>query len=125
MSTELKIQLGKDEAAVIERVVPGRLVYVRTTGEAPTDTYGFKLDQVVIRKADGSCRPYRGEPLADLGIESGRIVVVWGIRNRNVQPTLVIDADRPRQWDASATFRGGSTLSALSLIVRNKMPHLR
>jgi hypothetical protein len=95
-----------DEKAVVERVVPGKLVYVSTSA-TPSDTYGFKLDQVVIRKADGSCRPYRGEPFADLGLDSGRIVVVWGLQHRDVKPTLVLDADSPREWDSSIAMRRG------------------
>jgi hypothetical protein len=108
MSNELRIQPGKDETAVVERVVPGRLVYVTTKKDSRDELYGFKLDQLVIRKSDGSCRPYRGEPLSDLGVTSGRSVVVWGIKYSDVEPTLVIDADRPREFGVSI----GSSISS-------------
>ena len=98
MSEQVKIQPGKDEVAVVQRVVPGRLVYVSTAKDSDHRIIGFKLDQLVIRKADGSCRPYRGEPLSELGLSSGRKVVVWGIEQSNVKPALVLDADRPKEF---------------------------
>jgi hypothetical protein len=107
MSNEISIQPGKDETAIVERVVPGRLVYVITTSHSPGRRCGFKLDQLVIRKPDGSLRPYRGEPLSDLGVAKGRKVIVWGVDNSDVQPTLVIDPNR--SWDFSATI--GSSIS--------------
>jgi hypothetical protein len=107
MSDELNIKPGIDEDAVVERVVPGKLVYVRTTSDSPPKTFGFKLDQLVIRKADGSCRPYRGEPLSDWGLSSGSKVVVWGIKHGGVKPALVVDADRPKEF--SVIF--GNTIS--------------
>jgi hypothetical protein len=97
MSEVLNIEPGVDEDAVVERVVPGKLVYVRTTGNSSPETLGFKLDQLIIRNPDGSCRPYRGEPLADWGLVSGSKVVVWGIKHSNVRPALVIDVDRPKE----------------------------
>jgi hypothetical protein len=114
MSNELKIQPGKDETAVVERVVPGRLVYVTTKNDSHDEAYGFKLDQLVIRKADGSCRPYRGEPLSELGVTSGRTVVVWGIKYPDVEPTLVIDADRSGEF-------GGSIGSSISSAVNTTL----
>jgi hypothetical protein len=64
----------------------------------PPKTYGFKLNQLVIRKRDGSCLPYRGEPLPELGLDKGRKVVVWGIKHPDAEPALVIDVDRPREF---------------------------
>jgi hypothetical protein len=107
MSEQVKIQPGKDEAAVVVRVVPGRLVYVSTHKDSDHHIFGFKLDQLVIRKVDGSCRPYRGEPLSELGLSSGRKVVVWGIEHSDVKPALVIDADRPKEFVRTI----GSTIS--------------
>ena len=98
MSAQEEIQPGKDEVAVVQRVVPGRLVYVSTHSDPDHDIVGFKLNQLVIRKADGSCRPYRGEPLSALGLSSGRKVVVWGIKQTDVKPALVIDTDRPKEF---------------------------
>jgi hypothetical protein len=96
MSGEIKIQPGKDEAAVVERVVPGKLVYVATI--EGSQRWGFKLDQLIIRSSDGSCRPYRGEPLAKLGVVAGRKVIVWGITYRDVPPALVIDVDHGKEF---------------------------
>lgn len=109
--SELEIQPGKDEAAVVERIVPGRLVYVSTQASTH-DVYGFKLDQLVIRHADGSCQPYRGEPLAALGLSTGRKVVVWGVRNRDVKPTLVIDVDRPKEFVVTIGSTIATTVNA-------------
>jgi hypothetical protein len=89
----LKIQSGMDEPAIIQRIVPGRLVYVTKQNEDPAKMYIFKLDRLIIRKSDGSCRPYRGEPLSELGLRIGGKVVVWGIEHKNVSPALVVDVD--------------------------------
>jgi len=114
MSDELSIQQGIDEPAVIERIVPGRLVYVWKPNEPHSKTYGFKLDQLVIRKKDGSCRPYRGEPLSELGLDSGRKVVVWGIERSDVTPpTLVVDIDRPRELSVTI---GSSISNAVNVV---------
>jgi hypothetical protein len=107
MPDEPGIERGIDESAVIERVVPGKLVYVTTTSDPSRGkpyTFVFKLDQLVIRKSDGSCRPYRGEPLSEWNIHRGAKVVVWGITNKTVKPALVIDADRPREFSVSNTI---------------------
>jgi hypothetical protein len=114
MSDELNFQPGLDETAVVERVVPGKLVYVTTTNDPPAKIYGFKLNQLVIRKADGSCRPYRGEPLSDLGVDSGRKVVVWGIKHKDVKPALVIDADRPKEFSITI---GSSISNAMNVTI--------
>jgi hypothetical protein len=102
------VRQGQDEMAVVERVVPGRLVYVTVKGDASTEqVFGFKLNQMVLRNADGSCRPYRGEPLSELGVTSGAPVVIWGLKHRDVEPTLVIDTDRPKSFSVTI----GSSLS--------------
>jgi hypothetical protein len=90
MQREQVIKKGKDEMAVVRRIVPGKLVYVETK---PEKIYALKLDKLVIRKRDGSCYPYRGEPLSELGVNVGRKVVVWGFDHDDTPPTLVIDAD--------------------------------
>jgi hypothetical protein len=111
MSDEPKIQPGKDEAAVVERVVPGKLVYVRVDETPEKDVYGFRLDKLVLRKPDGSCRPYRGEPLADLGVVNGRKLFVWGLKGHDVEPALVVDVDRPRGFGVTI---GASISSSIS-----------
>ncbi len=92
---------GEDKHAVVRRIVPGKLVYVVLLDvRADADElspYPIKLDQVVIRKPDGSCSPYRGEPLSELGLEVGKTVTVWGADHPE---TLVVDSGGP-----AATFR--------------------
>ncbi len=95
--------------------MPGKLVYVTTTNDPPPEIYGFKLNQLVIRRADGSCRPYRGEPLSDLGVNSGRKVVVWGIKHRDVKPALVIDADGRKEFSVTI---GSSISNAVNKILK-------
>lgn len=99
------IKPGKDKVAFVRRIVPGKLVYVETR---PEHVYALKLNQVVIRERDGFCRPYRGEPLSDLGLDAGRKVVVWGLDSPSdsAPPTLVVDKN------ISATF--SSTFSHLA-----------
>jgi len=89
MTEELYFDPEKDEFAVVRRIVPGRLLYVETE---PDKTYAFKLDKVVIRKSDGFLQPYRGEPLADLGIKVGKRVTICGLDQDQSEPTLVVDA---------------------------------
>ncbi len=119
MSEQVEIQPGKDEVAVVQRVVPGRLVYVSTHKDSD-HLFGFKLDQLVIRKADGSCRPYRGEPLSELGLASGRKVVVWGIEHSDVKPALVIDADRPKEF---VSIIGSTISTAVSTTIGKILRH--
>ncbi|HUI96951.1 MAG TPA: hypothetical protein VLX44_14425 [Xanthobacteraceae bacterium] len=92
---------GKDIGAIVERVVPGKLVYVRVADPAAArDLYAFKLDKLVLRRADDSLQPYRGEPLSDLGVVPGRKVVTWGLDHPSAEAvaTLVVDLDRPREF---------------------------
>jgi hypothetical protein len=85
--------LHKGEAAVVDRVVPGRLVYVTREGAASYEaSIGFKLNQLIIHEPDGSFRPYRGEPLSDLGVVNGRLVIV-GATEEDGEPTLVVEHD--------------------------------
>jgi len=107
MAETLNIKAGKDEFAIVRRIVPGRLVYVET---GPEKTYAFKLDKMVIRSSDGSVCRYRGEPLAELGIKVGKRVVVWGIDHGDAEPTLVVDA----AGTGSLSRLGNSGLDALS-----------
>jgi hypothetical protein len=96
MAKELNVDKGEDKHAVVRRIVPGKLVYVDLL-DANADThelspYPIKLDQVVIRKRDGSCSPYRGEPLSELGLEVGKTVTIWGADHPE---TLVVDCGEP------------------------------
>ena len=118
MPDDLGIKPGLDEAAVVERVVPGKLVYVTADHEGSANTYSFKLDQLVLRKADGSCRPYRGEPLSELGVAHGRKVIVWGINHTNVSPTLVIDTDRPKEFIISLNPIAGTISMTANAVVK-------
>jgi hypothetical protein len=86
-----RFPLHKGEVAVVDRVVPGRLVYVTKKGAPPDESsIAFKLNQLIIRERDGSSRPYRGEPLADLGIKNGRLLNV-GETEVDGEPTLVVE----------------------------------
>jgi hypothetical protein len=80
-----RIREGRDQVAVVQRVVPGKLVYVEL---APEEVYAVRLDTILIRQGDGSYAHYRGEPLSELGLDSGRKVVVWtdrpGVAPRNL-----------------------------------------
>lgn len=58
------------EACTIDRIVPGKLVYVHTQHE-PVTTWVFKLDKVAFRKSDGTLCPYRGERMSELGLNTG------------------------------------------------------
>ncbi|HLH90997.1 MAG TPA: hypothetical protein VKX28_21305 [Xanthobacteraceae bacterium] len=102
---------GKDISAFVERVVPGRLVYVRTLDHATTkDVYAVKLDRLVLRRADDTLQPYRGEPLGDLGVVPGRKVIVWGLDQPSAEAvaTLVVDIDRPKEFIGNI----GTTISS-------------
>jgi hypothetical protein len=74
--------------AVVERVASGKLVYVRMKHEPPGTSHPFKLDQLMILERSG-LRPYRGEPLAELGIEHGSAVFVEQYADGS--PRLVFD----------------------------------
>jgi hypothetical protein len=97
MQEDLEIQTGLDEDALVERVVPGRLVYVIKASESHDFLDCFKLDQMVIRQPDGYCRPYRGESLSDLGLGKGSRVVIRKVGAADTRPTLVVDAGLSRE----------------------------
>jgi hypothetical protein len=95
---------GKDLDAVVERVVPGKLVYIRMMDRASAkDVYAFRLNKLVLRRADDSLQPYRGEPLSDLGVVPGRKLIVWGFDHPSAEvvATLVVDVDRPKEFAAN------------------------
>jgi len=81
-------EIGKDQTALVRRVVPGKLVYVELK---PDEVYAIKLDNIVIRKSDGSYDHYRGEPLSTLGLDSGRTVTVWTDKEGIVPRSLVVE----------------------------------
>jgi hypothetical protein len=90
MAEEMQVKIGKGQTALVRRVVPGKLVYVELK---PDEVYAMKLDNIVIRKSDGSYDHYRGEPLAALGLDSGRTVTVWTDNEGMVPRNLVVDAN--------------------------------
>ncbi len=55
-------------ACVVERVVPGRLAYVRDLEAG--GVVSVTPDRFVVRDRDG-CRRYRGEPFRQVGIRVG------------------------------------------------------
>jgi hypothetical protein len=79
--------------AIVRRIVPGRIVYVSTTAdEAGENTYAFKLDRIIIKDENGGVRPYRGEPLSDLGVAVGKEVSVSGeISPQNHDLNLIVE----------------------------------
>jgi hypothetical protein len=71
----------------VERLVPGKLVYVSTPRQVrsvsgyPTlvpsaETYAFRPDKIMIEDTGGSFRPYRGEPFSEVGLGIGRRVLI-------------------------------------------------
>lgn len=89
MAGQVEFKPGKDQVALVRRVVPGKLVYVEMK---PEEVYAVKLDNILIRKSDGSYDHYRGEPLATLGLDSGKRVVVWTDRAGVAPKNLVVEA---------------------------------
>jgi hypothetical protein len=89
MAEEMHVKIGKDRTALVRRVVPGKLVYVELR---PEEVYAMKLDNIVIRKSDGSYDHYRGEPLSTLGLDSGKTVTVWTDSEGTAPRSLVVDA---------------------------------
>jgi len=91
MAEQVEIKRGKDQIAYVRRVVPGQLVYVETK---PEETYAVKLNNIIIRQSDGSYVRYRGEPLSELGLNSGSKVVVWTDSPGAAPKNLVVEARR-------------------------------
>jgi hypothetical protein len=89
MAEQVEIKRGKDQIAFVRRVVPGQLVYVETK---PEEVYAVKLNNILIRQSDGSYVRYRGEPLSELGLNSGRRVVVWTDSPGAAPRNLVVEA---------------------------------
>jgi hypothetical protein len=108
VSQQVARQENRDAPAVVQRIVPGRLVYV-TPVDAPDRVVGFKLDQLVIREVDGAVRPYRGESLSTLGLATGRKVSVWQAPTGEAKAILVIDAPR-----GQTGYIGSSITNAIS-----------
>jgi len=90
MADEMQVRIGKNQTALVRRVVPGKLVYVEVK---PEEVYAMRLDNIVIRRSDGSYDHYRGEPLSTLGLDSGRTVTVWTDSEGTVPRSLVVDAN--------------------------------
>jgi hypothetical protein len=81
------------ELCSVQRVVPGRLLYVASQSK-PDSTYAFKLDKLCVLHSDGSLSPYRGEPLSSLGVSVGKTVRVVGMDSPNVPQALIV-AEEP------------------------------
>jgi len=72
----------------VERVVPGRLVYVEF---APGhEARVFKLNNLLIKQANGTFSNYAGEPLSQLGLTVGSSVEVVTARQPH-QANVVFD----------------------------------
>jgi hypothetical protein len=72
--------------ARVGRVVPGKLLYVDTLGEAGAEvnTFAFPLDKIIIAESNGVYHRYRGEPLSELGLKAGKKVSVVELTYPNV-----------------------------------------
>ncbi len=75
--------------ALVRRVVPGKLVYVEMK---PDEVYAIKLDNILIRQADGSYDHYRGERLSALGLDSGKKVIVATGKDGAAPKNLLVQA---------------------------------
>jgi hypothetical protein len=98
----------------VERLVPGKLVYV-STGQpkrpglqgypASIDsagTYAFKPDKIMIEDAAGSFRPYRGEPFSEVGLGIGRRVLIVIDEQEDAHMLLLHDAPQEKEMSESA-----------------------
>ncbi len=102
MAEKTYIETGRDQTALVRRVVPGKLVYVEVN---PEEVYAVKLNNIVIRNSDGSYDHYRGEPLSTLGLDLGKAVTVWTDSEGTAPRNLVVEVN-----PASRSILG-STLS--------------
>ena len=89
MAEQVQLKQGKDYVALVRRVVPGKLVYIEMK---PEEVYAIKLDNILIRKSDGSYDHYRGEPLSTLGLDSGKTVVVRTDKDGSAPQNLLVEA---------------------------------
>ncbi len=73
------MRISKTEFAKIDRVVPGKLLYVSVTPTVgahesatfPTSEYTFTLDKVYVKSPSGQVAPYRGETFREIGANIG------------------------------------------------------
>lgn len=93
------------QRCTVERVVPGRLVYVLTDD---SQTCVFKLDKVSFRLRDGSLSRYRGERFSELALNVGAAGVVCYRSQLSDPDMLIIDTARKHHGPitdlASKTF---------------------
>lgn len=87
------------KVARVDRVVPGRLVYVDTHPEAPVEasTCAFPLDKLIIMESNGVFHPYRGEPLSELGLKPGRRVKLVEMKDTK-QSGVFFDTAESGPW---------------------------
>ncbi len=90
MGERAEIKRGRDQVALVRRIVPGKLVYVEMK---PEEVYAVKLNNIVIHRPDGSYDHYRGEPLSELGLSSGSKVIVWTERGGAAPRNLVVEVN--------------------------------
>jgi hypothetical protein len=100
----------KSISCFVKRVVPGKLVYVSPQRD-PEKSFAFKLDHVLIRKPDGSTDPYRGEPLAKLGVSTGT-TAVCNLDAQGKPDTLIVDPEANTSGLRSTII--GSTISSVA-----------
>jgi len=95
----------KSQNCRVERVVPGRLLYVDAPSEtgSQSSTFAFPLDRVIVVESNGNAHPYRGEPLSDLGLKTGRKVRVVEFKDADTGPWKDADAGPWLVVDSSST----------------------
>jgi hypothetical protein len=93
----------------VERLVPGKLVYVSTGRPTRSgvrgypvpiesaETYAFRPDKIMIEDTGGSFRAYRGEPFSEVGLGIGRRVLI--VFDEQEEAHLVLLRDGPRGDD--------------------------
>lgn len=82
--------LRNSELCSVQRVVPGKLLYVESESR-PNSTYSFKLDKLRVLRRDGSLTPYRGEPLSTLRVGIGEKVRVVDINSPSASEVIIAE----------------------------------
>jgi hypothetical protein len=103
---ELQRKVGDRLTGRVERVVPGMLVYVEFAGGQKAQV--FKLNNLLIKQANGTFSNYTGESLSQLGLTVGSSVEVVTTKGPH-QANVVFDpgAQSSKVGKARGFFRAG------------------
>lgn len=96
-------EIASMQLARIDRIVPGKLVYIEPTstehlGGEPVMPVAVKPDSVYIKRRR-EIAPYRGEPFAEIGLREGAEVKIVGKFNPNGANTVIVDPKGGRLLD--------------------------